>query len=273
MVYGALHKRTGPKHFLFALVALLFLSILVALLYVVLYGSFLKVRDIEINGTRSVSRDSLLASLSTRGVGNSKLLSWLGPDNILFWKFLPNSLSSANILPIVAEAVQNVDLGKRNVTVTIREREGFGTWCAKNGGPTPTVGGYGRASCYVFDESGIAFGTAPASEGVLITEVEDQNSREPLIGISLFPRSAWRNSFFGTLQILKDNGIPISKIIVRDFSLREFEVVSTLGFSFYFSLDFTPDNLNAVLNNLSKQLTLSSLSYLDFRVPNRVYYK
>jgi len=261
MVYGALHKRTGPKHFLFALIALLFLSILLALLYVVLHGSFLKVRDIEINGTRSVSRDALLASLSARGVGDSKLLSWLGPDNILFWKFLPNSLSSANILPIVAEAAQNVNLGKRNVTVTIRERGGFGTWCAKSG------------SCYVFDESGIVFGTAPASEGVLITEVEDQNSREPLIGISLFPRSAWRNSFFGTLQILKDNGIPISKIIVRDFSLREFEVVSMFGFSFYFSLDFTPDNLNAVLNNLSKQLTLSSLSYLDFRVPNRVYYK
>lgn len=261
MVYGMHQKKARQKHFFFALIFLLVLSILLAISYFVLYGSFFRVRNIEVADIRGTSQDLLLGGLAADIAGGSRFLSLLGPDNILFWRFSPSMLS-ASALPIVAGASRNVDLRSRNVTLTVSERKSFGTWCSSV-----------AQDCYVFDGSGFVFNKAPKNEGSLIVKVEDQNQREPLIGFFVFPKDEWKNNFFKTLEVLDKNSIHISKVLMRDFSLREWEAVSNLGFSFYFSLDFAPENLDAVLKNLSRKLEFSRLSYLDFRVQNRVYYK
>lgn len=261
---NVLHFKSGRKDrsrlFLVILVLFLFVAIAVAAVYMIFSAEFLKVRKISIDMVRGVSNEKLISGVETNIMGRSVLASLLGPDNILFWRISPKYLTFASVLPIVSEASRNVDIMDRQVSISIREREVFGTWCAMD-------------ECFVFDNRGVVFAKAPDSEGILVIRVDDLNARRPIIGIPIFYNSEWRDNFFNTLKIIKEHNVPILKITVKDFSLREWEVVSTLGFSFYFNLDFVPDNLSAVITNISDRIPFSSIFYLDFRVPNRVYYQ
>lgn len=259
-----LHFKSGKKNrsrlFLIILILFLFVAITVAAIYMIFSAEFLKVEKLSIDTVRGVSNEKLISEIETNIVGGSTLASLLGPDNILFWRISPKRLTFASVLPIISEVSRNVDMKNRQVSISVREREGFGTWCAVD-------------ECFVFDKEGVIFAKAPDSEGILVIRIDDLNARRPIIGIPIFPNLEWRDNFFNTLKIIKERNIPILKIIVKDFSLREWEVVSTLGFSFYFSFDFVPDNLSAVITNISDRIPFSNISYLDFRVPNRVYYQ
>lgn len=250
-----------PRHFLFSLCAMLFASVMLAFSYFILSSDFFRVRRIEVAGVQGAPEAELVGRTTAYLAGRGTIASWLGPENILFWRMAPAHISFAGMYPIIAEVVRTVDVGERSVHLVAKEREGFGVWCA------------GESACYAFDREGVIFAKAPKSEGTLVLRVRDMSGKEPLVGAAILPRTEWRENFFKTLEILEGRNVPMREIIVRGLDVREWEVKTAYGFSLLFSLDFTPDNLSAVLRDLEKRISLSALSYLDFRIPNRLFYQ
>src|SRR3989338_9124763 len=103
-------KKRRPRHFLVSLIVFLCLSITVALFYTVLSADVFKVKRIAVSGVRGVPEEQFLGSVAASLIRRGTIASWLGPENILFWKYAPRHVPLASILPIVADVSQSVSL-------------------------------------------------------------------------------------------------------------------------------------------------------------------
>src|SRR3989344_6668939 len=99
---------------------------LVGAFYFVLNSAFFKVKGFEVSDSRYTPNDTLLAALNADMIGRSRLLSVLGPDNILFWEFgeKPEALSN---LPLVARisVKTNLTAGKVSEKAVVRDFSGI----------------------------------------------------------------------------------------------------------------------------------------------------
>ncbi len=234
---------------------------LIGLVYVLLYASFLKVKTIQISSDlTSLDPDLVTASLSAQMIGQSRLLAMLGADNILFW-WLGKKPTQLETIPALADVSVATNLFRREVDIKPAERVLSGILCL------PTN------DCYGFDGSGVVFSKMPQSQGSLILRIDDQNQRNVSLGSKILPNDQWVNNIFQTLKVLAANNVSIASVGIRPLDLKEWQVDLVAGPIFYFSLNFMPDNLDGILQNLLKRLDLSKLQYLDFRVENRIYYK
>ncbi len=251
---------------LWSLALLLLGGALVGASYFVLYDDFFKVKQFEVVGSRSVDQDRFLSQLKNEMLSASVWRAVLGPDNVLFWEFggKPETLPGS---PVVSVASVDVNLSARKVAVEVKEREIAGIVCRPEGAPL------GRDGCYGFDESGVVFAKTPSIQGYLILKIDDENAKPVVLGTSIFPKEEWRENLFKTLAIFKENGIAVSSVRVEDYTLEEWEVETASGLRFLFSLSFTPENLGGILKNLDEQFDFGKLTYFDFRVANRIYYK
>ena len=72
---------------------------------------------------------------------------------------------------------------------------------------------------------------------------------------------------------MKNRGLVISKVAVKDLNLEEWEVETARGPVFRFNLNFMPSNLESILDNLDEKFDFGKVTYFDFRIENRIYYK
>lgn len=256
-------KRKSPvrgKFLLWAGAFFLVGAAFIGLIYVGLSTNLFKVKDFEVRGLRAVSRETLISSLRTEMAAGNFWRAILGSDNILFWTFgeFPERLAA---LPILGSIKVRLDLGAKKVVIEAAERELFGLWCRKD------------ANCYAFDKAGILFSPAPQAEGVLILRIQDENVEPFVLGRALFADSKRQENVFKVLTVLENYDFTVAEAIIKDLTLEEWEVKTTSGLRFLFSLNFVPENLEGVLKNLDREFDFSKLSYFDFRVENRIYYK
>jgi len=255
-------KREHNLRFLYSILAVIFIfGIIIAFAYFVLFSNFLKVKSTETSGLRIVSKDELVANIKSTIISKSFLGSILGPDNILFWKNNSGEVTFGEMLPKISSVSINTDLKTRTVKLFANERIVYGVWCVS------------ETECFAFDSGGVVFSRVPTPEGVLLMKIENLNMRQPVLGSKFISNTDWIENLFTTYEIMQKNNIPIEKIIIKDYSLKEWEAISPLRFSLYFSFDFIPDNLNLVLKNFFSRVDFNSLSYIDFRIPNRLFYK
>ena len=248
--------------FFYLILIVLFVSgFVIAILYFMLFSDFFKVKSTEVSGLRTVSKDELLANIKSHLISSGIIRSLLGPDNILFWRINSGKIDFNNVVPKISSVFIDASLKSRNIVISAEEREVYGIWCVSDN------------ECYAFDKNGIIFSRAPVPEGILLTRVENLNIRQPVFGSALLPKEDWTRNFFNTFDSIRKNNIPISKTIIKDYALREWEAVSPVGFSMYFSFNFIPDNLDFVLQNISSRVDFKNLLYIDFRIPNRLFYK
>ncbi|HXF44360.1 MAG TPA: hypothetical protein VNK70_02780 [Candidatus Paceibacterota bacterium] len=260
LVFQKRTKKLRKAVVLWSFILLILGGALIGASWFVLYGDFFKVREFEVIGSRSVDGERFLNLMKNEMFSASLSRAILGPDNILFWQFggRPESLPE---LPIVSVASLDVNLAERKVAVKVMERKIEGIICR------------GKDECYGFDDKGVVFSVVPHVEGYLILKIDDQNSRPFVLGSLLFPRDEWRENLFKTLSIFRDRDITVSAVRVKDYRLEEWEAETAAGLKFLFSLDFVPENLGGILENLDEQFDFGKLAYFDFRVPNRIYYK
>ncbi len=238
----------------------LFLLLLVFLAKVIISWSELNVSSVKFLNQTNVSNSSLMSRLENQMLTN-KLRALLGPGNILFWS-LGQKPSSLGSLPEIKKLNVNADLMGRTVSIEATPRTPFGVICEAT-----------STDCFVFDKSGIIFAPSPDVQGPLILKINDFTSRHLILGEDVLPEANWFNNFLNTVNILKLNNFAISEIDFSDLSLREWQVHFVNAPTFYFSFDFVPDNLGYILSNLSSRMDFSKVSYVDFRVPDRIYYK
>jgi len=239
----------------------LFGVFLIGFSYILIYSNFFKVKNIAISGNTFMPREELISALIQLNFNKGfKWLSWLGPDNILFWKAAEGIDNKLDKLVKVASVTVSTDLWRKEVKLQVIERKLFGIWCVIQ-------------DCYGFDENGVIFIKTPSIEGALYLRIDDLNNRPLLLGQPVLPNARWFQNLITSLKILKNQSLIPVKIIVDNLELREWQIKMASGTYFYFSLEFVPDNLSGILKSLSSKVDFNQLTAVDFRVPNRIYYK
>lgn len=234
--------------------------VLIGLSYLAVYSDFAKVKEIKVEGARITNEEVLLASLASEIIESDRWRALFGTDNLVFWL----GAEPAEILkrmPLLADLKINTDLWQQKIKLEVGERKLEGVWCLAEDG------------CFVFDKDGIAFRNAPYLEGALILKIIDENKRAIQLGAPLLPDSSWFNNLLTAVKGIKDGELAAAEIKVKSLELREWEVKLPSGLVLKFSLEHVPADLSQVIGNLKNELDFSKLQYVDFRVPNRVYYK
>lgn len=252
-------KKRWKLWLLISSLAVCFL-VLIFLLKAVLSWSGLNVKEINVTNDSHVGNSHLLGALTNQML-QSRLRALLGPENILFWG-IGKKPSSLQNLPEIASVSVSASLFSRTVSIDALPRVPFGVICEAT-----------STTCFVFDDSGVIFSQSPDVEGPLILKVNDMTGRHLMLGENVLPESTWLDNFLGTLKSLKAANFAVAQVTFDDFSSREWSVNLLDGPVFYFSFDATPDNLSYILANLSARLDFKKATYVDFRVPDRIYYK
>ncbi len=230
--------------------------------YVVLYAGIFSVQSVEVINNRLQPDTVLTAALTTEAIRNRPLLGLIGSDNILFWIMTnKNKLLNRDILPSVESVRVEPSLFNRTLKIIVTERKTEGVFCAN------------RTHCFAFDADGVLFAFAPRVEGALIFRVDGEGERVVVLGRSFLPKADWVQNVLNTVEILERNKFYISIVKLRDQKLAEWEAELFTGPTLYFSLSFVPSDFEEIIQTLSDRVDLDELSYVDFRVEGRIYYR
>lgn len=229
-------------------------------IYALIVTDALAVREIRVEGVRLADHEKMKAVL-TETAGTNALRAWFGSDLLPFWLFLDVPETFLAAYPMFREVDITTDIFSRTITVRASERELYGVWCISGG------------ECYAFDREGIVFGRAPATYGTLVTKVTDARSAPFSFGETVLSDTAWRTHMLTTLKVVRASQLTPKTIVVREPALREWEVTLVEGPVMKFSFTFVPERLDETLSTLSHRVDFRALTYLDFRVQDRLYYK
>lgn len=253
--------RSRRKRFWLSLAGLsACVTLLLGFLWVLYYAAFLQVSSVTIEGTARVTQENVYRALFS-SVPRSWFQGSLGPDRVLFWSLSEKNPDARRIMPELSSVLFETGLMNRAVRIRVTERQPFGIWCPS------------EESCVVFDREGIVFAPSPRTFGTLLLKIDGTTGTMPVMGQSLFRDAEWLPRIIATLDALQQSGLPAKAVRVRPVALREWEAVTPSGARLIFSFDFVPQQLAGVLSDFSGKEKLDTLSYVDFRVPGRMYYK
>lgn len=258
---------------------------------IVLLPAF-QIERITIQGNDTIPSGQIMslleASITNHGDlmngGESLVKQLFGFKNILIW---PSSLPSATIamIPQLANIKISKDYFLHTVTVTATERQPFAVWCrlppgsASISGTVPSSSQamadanlLGAEQCFWFDQTGFVFERTFDTQGSAITVVHDYSGNALVLGKLVLPEEFISN-FISIVNTLKQSGIRIGEVTLRDLSLEQIDVTTENGPTLHFSLRFPADDDLPVLTSLMIKPGFSKLQYIDFTVENRAYYK
>ena len=177
------------------------------------------------------------------------------PDRIFFWSNL-DIKKPRDIFPEIAEIKVQRSLFSRSVTIAVTEREKFGVWC--------------EGSCFWIDKEGIAFSSAPETDGTLVSFVKVSNGMDTKLGDQVLQGDELSN-FLKSVQLIQDLGISVMGFSVEDIKLKEIVAMTTLGPKIYFSLLVDPYFAKETIQNIKSGPDWRKLSYINLTVAGRVY--
>ncbi len=259
-LYPSHHKKKRNAIWFWIASGAIIILLLTGAGYAALNLVWLRVADFKVEGNVQVPPDAIISETAKEMLTNT-WRGWIGPGNILFWVFgkTPERLDR---FPEVKEVRVTSNLFTRSVNITAEERTPFAILCEAS-----------STRCFVMDHEGILFASAPQTEGTLILKIQDATNRTLLLGMPFLPDALWIHHVFSVLEALKRNDFVPRATSIESLSLRTWSVKVTQGPTFVFSLNFVPDNLDSILSNLSGKLDFSSVSTVNFEVPNRIYYQ
>lgn len=211
-----------------------------------LRSPFFQVKNIEINGLKSFTKEEFISNIKTAS-HNEFMAAVLGGDNYLLWF---EKVRYDN--PAIVNMTIKRDFWNRKLIFNVDERKPYGIWCFE--------------TCYWFDEKGVLFKEAPQTEGSLIYKITDSGAKTDAQPFKF-------ENVMKTLGILKERQIPVRNIKI-DEKLQELSLQSYEGAAMVFSLRFDPTaTLISALDTVVKKLGFKNIKYLDLTVENRIYYK
>jgi len=233
----------------------------IAAVWFVVYGEFWKVKNITVLGIKLADEASVISAGSAYIHSHGFPFNVLGQDNILFW--IAAGKIRLDTVTEVSDASIKTKFDSRTVQITVNERSLKAAACSSSE----------LSECYALDENGKVFARIPWIEGSIIPRFERESGEVVAEGARYFRNPEYFKNVLGTIKIMSSHGFTPANIIIREDNLEEWEASLDSGVIFYFSLNFIPDDFNDVLGSISRRIDTSNLSYFDFRVQNRVYYK
>ena len=237
---------------------------IIGIAYVILYAPFTKVKGFSVDGNTRLAEASVLKIAKTAALSHA-LARFLGVDNILAWRNEEVDFGSSPI----AQASVKVDLLKRSVAISVKERERFAVWCASIKDATQVS----EEECYWFDRDGVIFEKAPNTEGSLIMTVHDLERGSAGIGTTITNQEYARNIVAAIIG-LQDIGVKAEDIMFTK-SHEELEVRSYNNQwpPLLISTRFDPTTNLKSLAALAGSVEITKADYIDLRVENKIFYK
>jgi len=226
-------------------------------MYFYYWSPVLRIGEFTINGTNSKDE----ARVAIVNYFNSSR-SFFSPatDRIVFWtQHNDESIESPSFLPYAASIKFVSNFTEKKVVAEITPRVMSGVWCVSE-------------KCYVFDNNGIIFSEAPDVSGSLILKIRDENNTQVTLGSAVLSGGEFE-SIKKAIKSVQQNKIPISEILIQNIELKEWAAVAPNGFSIRFSFNSIPEDLDSVFKGILERTSIEKLTYIDLRIPNRVYFK
>ncbi|MFH1392885.1 MAG: FtsQ-type POTRA domain-containing protein [Patescibacteria group bacterium] len=149
------------------------------------------------------------------------------------------------------------------LTVSFEKRIPVGIWCGKN-------------NCFYFDKEGIIFKEAPLTEGGLILKIEDSGNKEISLGDKAINTEQLKFIMDFNNKLLENSQLKITEFKIGPSADFDLMAVTALGWLIYLDQNQNPasaaSNLFTILNEVIKN-KISSLEYIDLRIPTRIFYK
>lgn len=222
-------------------------------IYGLINASFLKIKEIGINGLNKISEEQLINELRGK-ILEKRLPQFLGFNHFISW---PSQIALAN--PLISKITIDKNYFENRLAVFVEERKNYAIWCyAKN--------------CYWFDETGILLEPAPVTEGTLVFIIRNPNERPVILGKSIAPEHLWKNTK-KILDMLSVLPIKTGELDL-DEQLQELTVKGTGGEKLIFSLRFAPsEKMFHYIQNSIATGEIKKAEYIDLTVENRIYLK
>ena len=231
-------KRSRRLRAVLILSVLTFLIFGGAVFYVVFFTKLLFFKEIKIQGLHNVTEGELFFTH-------------------------PYLFQSINIShPLIKSWSVKKDFVHRILFVDAKEREPFAIWCIKHEAT--------ESSCFWIDDEGVIFASAPNTEGSLVRSVEDLSGRSLKPGDFIL-KEPLRKNLFNAFAVLDSAGIEALKYELGPLENEEITVFVKEGPKIYFSLRFNPSFAADPIKSLVPKF--ATLSYIDLRSENRVFYK
>lgn len=209
-----------------------------------------------------VSSEEIVAYLEAEVLPERTLARVLGSKHFFSW---PDAFHESDFLffPRVKRARVEKNYAERTLTLKLTEREPVGVWCAAKQSPE---------RCFWFDEDGIAFEKSFSVQGNLIVAVNDYSAHAVELGARVLSPQL-TPGLLSILRVIRESELGFSEVRLNDIALQEIEARVYEGPKIYFSLRFPSENALGVIQSLAEKPEFWKLSYIDFRVENRAYYK
>ena len=276
-------KKRRRVKILIALASFVLIAVVAGIIYF-LHSSYSRIE--KINVTMDVQDSSLEANISQayQSVldGNkSFVFENIFGKNSVFLSLLDGeeiSKSIENLIPEVSEVKIETNVFSRSVNIVGSDRVKFGLWCyeknlsdlASAATTTPDLSTGTSSNCLWFDRGGTAFLQGPNTEGQLIYKVIDAYDNPVALGQKILDQDLMDN-IAASFDFLDNSGLGYKTIYLSDPKLEEAHTDTSVTPVIYFSLRNNPTYaLKAFLESKSQ---LSKASYVDLRIPNRIYYK
>ena len=251
----------------------LFFILAVGAAYLIVYSPLFQIKQITVDG-KEVDGKEIIEDLKNFFAGQSKIASFLGAGNILIWD--NKKLAEFHKNPKIADLTIEKDYFKRQIKISIKERERFGMWCPapSAGNASTTEANFASQStkgegCFWFDKNGVIFAEAPFVEGNLINNVDDFSGRSFKLGESVLGEKFFSN-LLKIFEVLEKTGLGIKSLKLEKLEFQE--IITESSPKIYFSLRIDPGFTLAAIDSM-KNLGLEKIEYIDLRVENRAYYK
>jgi hypothetical protein len=228
----------------------------------ILKTPFFEIKTIEVQGAGNIPKKNIISLLESQAIKSSWPNRFLGAQNLLVW---PSSFTGDELalIPSLSSARVDKDYSSKKIVISVAERKPYGIWCVEKKNPP---------SCLWFDDKGVMFKQAFSGEGNLIRVVKDYYQANLGVNDAVLPAQFLPN-LFPIVGVLRDSGLSIREIGLYHLDLEEIEAQTWNGPKILFSLRFPPQGALEVLNSLQNKNGFKKLSYIDFRVENRAYYK
>lgn len=218
----------------------------------ILLGKPMQFETIKIIG----AHPGTIRELEQLFIKEAQNLPWaalLGYRNILLWP--SGELQSQD--PRLSGSRVKRDILNKRLEIILPERERILVWCGE--------------ICYWLDGGGRSMEEAPKTDGTLVPTINATGAENYSLGYPVIPPELFGN-LRRVLSIFQSIGMPEMRLNV-DVSGKEL-IAQTDGLAtIYLNLKNDPEIIAEPLRRLIKFPGLNKLSYVDFRIENRVYYR
>ncbi len=286
------YRKTSLKKYFYGG---LFLSLIIGLIYFIIWSPYLRVESIGIEGSVSYSQE--IREMVQKKIAGTFFKGGLPRKSIVL---TPINQIRDDILERYSEIKDVVVVRQwpNTLNIQIQQRENIGVWCQieyREKEPFELVGEDEELElatsteeivekereinqCFHFDSEGVIFREAPLISGSLILNV--YGTKSP---VKIRDKVISEEMIKFILDVRED--LPEIKIAseslpeVVDFeiiSLEDLRVTTAQDWQIYFNPTYSVElQLEALRIVIEKEIkeTLSSLEYIDLKIQGRVYYK